>query len=128
MLEQHLMLYIKHIDLTRLGTKSGAADDGKRASSVAWSCMPGRKALGEGGRGDAPSLGAVTGAVDFGSWFGLCGARVGLLGASPATFFRFWARLCLKLRFEAICFDFGSILGGFWFELGWILGRFFQDF
>ena len=26
MLEQHLLLYIKHIDLTRLGTDSGAAD------------------------------------------------------------------------------------------------------
>ena len=84
MLKQHLLLYIKHIVLTRLGTESGAADDGKRASSVAWSCIQGRKALGEGvwGRGDAGSLGGVTGAVDFGSWFGLCGARVGLLGAS----------------------------------------------
>ena len=49
------MLYIKHIDLTRLGTDSGAADDGKRASSVAWSCTSGREALGEGvwGRGGA---------------------------------------------------------------------------
>ena len=61
MLEQHLLLYIKHIDLTRLGTESGAADDGKRASSVAWSCMAGRKALGEGvwGRGRKTSLGGV---------------------------------------------------------------------
>ena len=57
-------------------------DDGKRASSVAWSCRSGRKALGEGvwGRGDAGSLGGVTGAVDFGSWFGPCGAHVWPLG------------------------------------------------
>ena len=48
MLKQHLLLYLKHIDLTRLGTESGAADDGKRASSVAWSCKEGREALGEG--------------------------------------------------------------------------------
>ena len=84
MLKQHFLLYIKHIDLTRLGTDSGAADDGKRASSVAWSCRSGREALGEGvwGRGEAPSLGRVTGAADFGAWFGPCGAYVGNLGAS----------------------------------------------
>ena len=70
----------------------------------------------------------MTGAVDFGSWFAPCGAHVGLLGASWATFFRFWAHLCLQWRFEAIFFDFGSILGGFWLDLGWILGGFFEDF
>ena len=78
--------------MTRLGTESGAADDGKRASSVAWSCSAGRNALGEGvwGRGDAPRLGGVTGAVDFGGWFGPCGARVGLLGASWGALGHFW--------------------------------------
>ena len=102
------MLYLKHIDLTRLGTESGAADDGKRASSVAWSCISGRKALGEGvwGRGDAPRLGRHTGAVDFGSWFGPCGARVGLLGASwgalghfAGLFERVWGSLASFGRF-----------------------------
>ncbi len=58
--------------------------DGKRAFSVAWSCKPGREALGEGvwGRGEAPRLGEETGAADFGAWFGPCGAHVGNLGAS----------------------------------------------
>ena len=60
-----LMLYLKHIVLTRLGTESGAADDGKRASSVAWSCIPGRKALGEGGPGAGAKVGRARG---FKSW------------------------------------------------------------
>ena len=34
------------------------------------------------GRGEAPRLGEVTGAADFGAWFGPCGALVGNLGAS----------------------------------------------
>ena len=34
------------------------------------------------GRGEAPNLGRVTGAADFGAWFGPCGALVGNLGAS----------------------------------------------
>ena len=70
--------------------------------------MPGRKALGEGvwGRGDAPSLGRHTGAVDFGSWFWPCRAHVGLLGASwgalghfACVFERVWVSLAPFGRF-----------------------------
>ena len=91
MLKQHLLLCIKHIDLTRLGTDSGAADDGKRAFSVAWSCSSGREALGEGvwGRGEAGNLGRVTDAVDSGVGLGHVGLMLpswALLGALLGIF------------------------------------------
>ena len=58
---------------------------------------------------------------------GLILASWALLVPICFVFFEFWARLRSKLRFEAICFDFGSILGGFWLDLGWIWGRFLED-
>ena len=63
----------------------------------------------------------------FKFWVGPCGAHVGLLVASWATFCRIWAHPCSKLRLETIFFDFGSNSGGFWFDLGRILGGFVVD-
>ena len=63
--------------------------------------------------------------VRFNAPGGPCGAHVGLLGVSWATFPLFWAHLCLKLFFEAILFDFLSILGGLGEDLGSIFRRFF---
>ena len=51
---------------------------------------------------------ARSGLSGFKWWVGPCWAHVGILGASWTTFFRFWAHLCFKWRFEAGFFDFGS--------------------
>ena len=113
--------------MTRLGTESGAADDGKRASSVAWSCNQGREALGEGvwGRGEAGSLGGVTCAADFGAWFGLCGAHVGNLGASWGALGHFGGvveRIWVSLA------PFGRFGVGFFVYLRWNFHLFFVIF
>ena len=58
MSKQHSLLYIKHIVLTRLGTESGAADDGKRACSVAGVVSQAARPLGRGlGRGVSAQIG-----------------------------------------------------------------------
>ena len=111
-----------------LGASWGALRyDGKRASSVAWSCKSGREALGEGvwGRGEAPRLGEVTGAADFGPWFGPCGAYVGNLGASWGALGHFGGvveRIWVSLA------PFGRFGVGFFVYLRWNFHLFFVIF
>ena len=61
------------------------------------------------------------------SWplLGRSWALLNLLGPRFLIFFACGAHLCSKWRFEAICFDFSSILDGFGRDFGTIFQRFF---